>query len=507
MSFAVVLQTVDRIVLASDSRAWDVERDAESAVVARKVDVDAHGYGFMMTGDPLPCDAWKLTPAVPGENARARAHRILERVDRRTTRPRRFSIAVTRFGGAAAGAIGGWTIGASSLTSTNIGLYSGAVGTARLQVGSGSTFAGMTSADSGSLVAIYAGATDNTTRASAPFRVTAAGAVTATSGTIGGWTLGATTLSAGNVTLNASTGVNIQALSTSSWDSFNTSNAVRFMDSAAAVYGGIAGAYNGFDKSIIVQAESTTTDKAGRLELVAKGLSDGGAARTASVSINAGNAAFGEFIALNAGTTGEINLISPTIASKEIWINGGAPTVSLKLTNTNGGGKSFKLIPQLVGASDAGFTIYDDTAAAARLGIDTSGATYIPGVYAATTAGGTAVHVIDANGQLARFTSSSRYKTDVADLRASQWANVLDLRPRRFKSLSRADDAQREFTGLVAEEVHALVPDLVGLDAEGRPDTVDYARLAVFLLPELRALKQANTALAARVAQLEGARS
>lgn len=51
MSFAVMLQTVDRLVLASDSRAWDVARDvAVEDMVARKVDVDDHGYGFLMTG-------------------------------------------------------------------------------------------------------------------------------------------------------------------------------------------------------------------------------------------------------------------------------------------------------------------------------------------------------------------------------------------------------------------------------------------------------------------------
>jgi len=73
---------------------------------------------------------------------------------------------------AAAGAIGGWTIGAADLMaqSSTVGLSSGA---------SYSFWAG------------------HATPASAPFRVTPAGALTATSGTIGGFTLGATELYAG----------------------------------------------------------------------------------------------------------------------------------------------------------------------------------------------------------------------------------------------------------------------------------------------------------------------
>lgn len=68
--------------------------------------------------------------------------------------------------------LGGWTLGATSLTS-----------------GTGVTTVGLDSG--GTNPAIYCG---SSTPASAPFRVTNAGVVTATSGTIGGWILGSTTL-------------------------------------------------------------------------------------------------------------------------------------------------------------------------------------------------------------------------------------------------------------------------------------------------------------------------
>jgi hypothetical protein len=102
------------------------------------------------------------------------------------------------------GEIGGWTLGSTSLTA-----------------GSGSTRVGLDSG--GTNPAIYAG---SATPGSAPFRVTNAGALTATnatitgaitatsgsftgsitstSGTIGGWTIGASSLTGGNATLASS---------------------------------------------------------------------------------------------------------------------------------------------------------------------------------------------------------------------------------------------------------------------------------------------------------------
>jgi hypothetical protein len=94
------------------------------------------------------------------------------------------------------GAIGGWTIAESGLTATNIGLYSGAANTARLQVGTGSNVAGVNSVAAASDIAFWAGDT-HANRTAAEFRVradgqlyatgaTLSGAITATSGTITG---------------------------------------------------------------------------------------------------------------------------------------------------------------------------------------------------------------------------------------------------------------------------------------------------------------------------------
>jgi len=79
---------------------------------------------------------------------------------------------------ATAGSIGGWTVDATKLVK---------------DTGTAATSAGLAPSD----YPVYAGAT-YANRASAPFRVTPAGALTATSGTVGGWTLGASALTAGS---------------------------------------------------------------------------------------------------------------------------------------------------------------------------------------------------------------------------------------------------------------------------------------------------------------------
>jgi hypothetical protein len=81
---------------------------------------------------------------------------------------------------ATAGQIGGWTLGATSLTA-----------------GSGSSSVGVSTGS----VAFYAG---NATAGSAPFRVTNAGALTSTSGAIGGWTIGSATISSSTLTIDSS---------------------------------------------------------------------------------------------------------------------------------------------------------------------------------------------------------------------------------------------------------------------------------------------------------------
>ena len=66
-------------------------------------------------------------------------------------------------------------------------------------------------------------------------------------------------------------------------------------------------------------------------------------------------------------------------------------------------------------------------------------------------------------------------------------AGLLELRPVtfRYKQEPAAGDQPLQF-GLIAEEVAAVLPDLVVYDDEGRPETVRYHLLSSMLLNELQ---------------------
>lgn len=93
------------------------------------------------------------------------------------------------------GLIGGWGILTDAIYSSNIAMYSGVTGTARLQVGNTGYIAGISSAGATGDVTLWAGNSHNN-RASAPFRVTAGGELTATAATI----TGSITASSGSIT-------------------------------------------------------------------------------------------------------------------------------------------------------------------------------------------------------------------------------------------------------------------------------------------------------------------
>ncbi len=98
-------------------------------------------------------------------------------------------------------------------------------------------------------------------------------------------------------------------------------------------------------------------------------------------------------------------------------------------------------------------------------------------------AGGVPVFV-DANGQLGTMVSSTRYKTDIANMQFDV-ASLLELRPVTFHY--QADPGGPVQYGLIAEEVEKLFPDLVVRDADGKAQSVRYDELSSMLLKEVEA--------------------
>lgn len=169
--------------------------------------------------------------------------------------------------------------------------------------------------------------------------------------------------------------------------------------------------------------------------------------------------------------------------------------------------------------------------------VDTTGAAFFPAV--GTTAAAANAYIDNASSnKLLRSTSSIRYKTDVHDIDGQTSGRIWDLRPVRYRSLAPADNGGWSFYGLIAEEVATVDPRLVHwsyqasdyetveqrtetpilvdtgvVDERGEPimrpgvevtvetvtrlkagaqlvpDGVQYERLAVLLLAEVKALR------------------
>ena len=98
--------------------------------------------------------------------------------------------------------------------------------------------------------------------------------------------------------------------------------------------------------------------------------------------------------------------------------------------------------------------------------------------------------------------SSERYKENIVNLTIDT-AQIYNLTARNFKykdttekipnadgtaEVDRVSVGENSF-GYIAEEVNSILPDLVGLDSDNQPNTVNYKLLSVLLLEELKKLK------------------
>jgi hypothetical protein len=127
--------------------------------------------------------------------------------------------------------------------------------------------------------------------------------------------------------------------------------------------------------------------------------------------------------------------------------------------------------------------------------LDVDGTARLRGISAQT--GATYVHV-DGNGKLWKITSSKKYKTNIRDLEDDPHA-VLQLRPVKYQCKTTG----QQDVGLLAEEVHEVLTDLVIYDTEGRPEAVKYDRVALYLLGIVKSQEKKIAALEQRLEVLE----
>ena len=109
-------------------------------------------------------------------------------------------------------------------------------------------------------------------------------------------------------------------------------------------------------------------------------------------------------------------------------------------------------------------------------------ATFIAGIFGATSSAGTAVY-INSSGQLGTTTSSKRFKEDIKPMDTASEA-LFSLKPVTFRYKKEIDPEALPQFGLVAEQVEKVNPDLVARDDQGKPYTVRYEAVNAMLLNE-----------------------
>jgi hypothetical protein len=105
-----------------------------------------------------------------------------------------------------------------------------------------------------------------------------------------------------------------------------------------------------------------------------------------------------------------------------------------------------------------------------------------------TTASAANAFLNSGTGELLRSTSSKKYKKNIKSLK-DESKLLYKMRPVRYKSKAKIDDPKKEFFGLIAEEMAEICPELVQYKDE-IPDGVQYDRIVVLLINEIKALNK-----------------
>jgi hypothetical protein len=127
-------------------------------------------------------------------------------------------------------------------------------------------------------------------------------------------------------------------------------------------------------------------------------------------------------------------------------------------------------------------------------GGDVSTTCYIGAIAGVTVISTAAVLVNTSTNQLGTVISSERYKDNIKDISSERSEVIYKLRPVEFTYKQNPEFGIQ--TGLIAEEVQKVAPQLVALDKEGLPCSVSYHELPTLLLAEIQKLNK-------RIEQLE----
>jgi len=120
-----------------------------------------------------------------------------------------------------------------------------------------------------------------------------------------------------------------------------------------------------------------------------------------------------------------------------------------------------------------------------RMRITSGGYIKSPPTYSLTTGTAANMHV-DSNGFFYRSTSSLKYKADVRDYDKGL-NEVMQLQPKYYKGKT---DGDKQFAGLIAEDVHDLgLTEFVQYADDGSPDALSYSHMIALLTKSIQELK------------------
>jgi hypothetical protein len=369
--------------------------------------------------------------------------------------------------------------GQATLTAHGVLLGNGTTGITQLAAAAtGSTLMGSTGADPA-----FTGSPSFSGSVTAGTTITASsGAITATSGnfvaTSGNLLLPTTTSSVGQIQINGTAfmhayGTQNTFLGASSGNFTLTATSVTVIGRNAG-----NGLTNGTRCTLIGQnagntISSGTDNTAVGSDSLNRGTGVTGASNVsigsqsgAGISSGSHNVAVGYSALSGSLTTGSYNIGIGTSAGSAMSFNGESSNILLNSTGNSNVSNRLK-----IGASTG-------------TGNQQLNSAFIHGIRGITTGNADAINVlIDSAGQLGTVSSSIRFKENVQDLPDTR---VLELRPVRFNYKQDG----RIGTGLIAEEVEKVMPQLVAYNQEGECESVKYHDLPVLLLAEIQKLRK-----------------
>jgi len=229
----------------------------------------------------------------------------------------------------------------------------------------------------------------------------------------------------------------------------------------------------------------------------------GGSISGASISIGGGNFAVtsgGVMSATGATISGSITSTSGSIGGWKItstllYAGSSLPFATATLDSSSGAAAFGALTCTSLGASST-VTLSGNTTIAA----------YIYNTGAATTTSSANVFMNSTSGLIARVTSSERYKVEITP-ETIPVQSIMALVPKsyvdkaEYQANNNSATGLPRYLGLIAEDLAQLpvLKDLlVNYNEQGQPDSVNYDRIAIALVPLVQDLNNRLTALEAK---------